>query len=69
MNHASAPVTDEVSEPESRHLAPEHRRKELVRQIPMERDDGAGTRMDLAIAADQLNPEETLIEREAADVV
>jgi DNA-directed RNA polymerase specialized sigma24 family protein len=138
MNHASAPVTDEVSEPECRHLAPEevlerldslspedkrklklielrrlsgtdfqagllyqeavcqallverrcprdvsfvaflaqsmrsiasHRRKELVRQIPMERDDGAGKRMDLAIAADQLNPEETLIEREAADVV
>lgn len=46
-----------------------HRRAELARQIPMEKDDETGKRVDVPIAADQLDPEEMLIEQEAADVV
>jgi DNA-directed RNA polymerase specialized sigma24 family protein len=46
-----------------------HRRKALSRQVPTSRTDGAGNLVVLQIAADQLDPEETLIEREAADVV
>jgi DNA-directed RNA polymerase specialized sigma24 family protein len=138
MDHASAPLAGELTEPESRHLAPEevlerldslsvgelrrlrlieqrrlagtdfspgllyqeavcqalvgdrhcprevsfvaflaqsmksiasHRRKALSRQVPTSKVDGSGNLVDLPIAADQLDPEETLIEREAADVV
>jgi hypothetical protein len=46
-----------------------HRRAELARQTPMEKEGQAGKPVDLPIAANQLNPEETLIEREAADVL
>ena len=138
MDHASAPLADGLSEPESKHLAPEevlerldslspedkrrlklielrrlsgtdfkegllyqeavcqailgerrcprevsfvaflaqsmrsiasHRRKELARQVPITKVDGSGNLIELPIAADQLDPEEMLIEREAADVV
>jgi len=138
MDHASAPLADGLSEPESKHLAPEevlerldslspqdkrrlklielrrlsgtdfkedllyqeavcqailgerrcprevsfvaflaqsmrsiasHRRKELARQVPITKVDGSGSLIELPIAADQLDPEEMLIEREAADVV
>ncbi len=138
MNHASASAAGELSEPESRHLAPEEvlerldslsaedkrrlrliewrrlsgtdlregllyqeaicqallgerrcprkvsfvaflaqsmrsissrRREALARQVPTTKVDGSGNLVDLPIAADQLDPEETLIEREAADVV
>jgi DNA-directed RNA polymerase specialized sigma24 family protein len=138
MDHASASVAGELSEPERRHLAPEevlewldllssedkrrlklielrrlsgtdfkegllyqeavcqvllgerrcprgvlfvaflaqsmrsiasHRRKELARQVPITKVDGSGNLIDLPIAADQLDPEEMLIEREAGDVV
>jgi DNA-directed RNA polymerase specialized sigma24 family protein len=138
MDHASAPAVGELSEQESRHLAPEevlerldslspedkrrlklielrrlsgtdfqegllyqeavcqvvlgerrcpretafaaflaqsmrsiasHRRRELARQMPITREDLSGNPVDLPIVADQLDPEETLIEREAADVV
>ena len=138
MDHASAPLAGELSESESRHLAPEevlerldslspedkrrlklielrrlsgtdfqegllyqeavcqallgerrcprevsfvaflaqsmrsiasHRRKALSRQVPTSKLDGSGNLVDLPIAADQLDPEETLIEWEAADVV
>jgi DNA-directed RNA polymerase specialized sigma24 family protein len=138
MDHASAPVAGGLSEPKSKHLAPEevlerldslsagelkklrlieqrrlagtdfspgllyqeaicqaiigerrcpralpliaflaqsmrsvasHRRKALLRQVPTSKVDGSGNLADLPIAAGQLDPEETLIEREAADVV
>jgi DNA-directed RNA polymerase specialized sigma24 family protein len=46
-----------------------HRRKALSRQVPTSKPDGSNGHFDLPIAADQLDPEETLIEREAADVV
>lgn len=46
-----------------------HRRAALARQVPITKVDGSGNLVDLPIAADQLDPEETLIEREAADVV
>lgn len=46
-----------------------HRRKALSRQVPTSKVDGSGNLVDVAIAADQLDPEATLIEREAADVV
>lgn len=46
-----------------------HRRKELARQVPLTKVDGAGNLVELPIAADQLDPEEALIEREASDVV
>ena len=138
MNHASAPLAGEITEPESRHLAPEevleridslstgglrrlrlieqrrlagtdfspgllyqealcqaivgerhcprdvsfvaflaqsmrsiasHRRKALSRQVPTSRVDEPRNLVDLPIAADQLDPEQTLIEREAADLV
>jgi DNA-directed RNA polymerase specialized sigma24 family protein len=138
MDHASAPLAGELSESESRHLAPEevlerldslspedkrrlklielrrvsgtdfqegllyqeavcqallgerrcprevsfvaflaqsmrsiasHRRKALSRQVPTSKLDASGNLVDLPIAAEQLDPEETLIEREAADVV
>ena len=136
MDHASAPLADGLSEPESKHLAPEevlerldslspedkrrlklielrrlsgtdfkegllyqeavcqailgerrcprefvaflaqsmrsiasHQRKELARQVPITKVDGSGNLIELPIAADQLDPEEMLIEREAADVV
>ena len=46
-----------------------HRRKALSRQVPTTKVDGSGNLVDLPIAADQLDPEATLIEREAADVV
>jgi DNA-directed RNA polymerase specialized sigma24 family protein len=46
-----------------------HRRKALSRQIPTSRTDGSGNLVELQIATDQLDPEEALIEREAADVV
>jgi DNA-directed RNA polymerase specialized sigma24 family protein len=46
-----------------------HRRTELARQVPITSEDRSGNPVDLPIAADQLDPEETLIEREAADVV
>jgi DNA-directed RNA polymerase specialized sigma24 family protein len=138
MDHASAPLAGELSESESRHLAPEevlerldslspedkrrlklielrrlsgtdfqegllyqeavcqallgerrcprevsfvaflaqsmrsiasHRRKALSRQVPTSKLDASGNLVDLPIAADQLDPEETLIGREAADVV
>jgi len=138
MDHASASAASELSEPESRHLAPEevlerldslsaeekrrlrlierrrlsgtdfregllyqeaicqallgerrcppkvsfvaflaqsmrsissHRREALARQVPTTKVDGSGNLVDLTIATDQLDPEETLIEREAADVV
>jgi len=138
MDHASAPLADGLSEPESKHLAPEevlerldslspqdkrrlklielrrlsgtdfkegllyqeavcqailgerrcprevsfvaflaqsmrsiasHRRKELARQVPITKVDRSGSLIELPIAADQLDPEEMLIEREAADVV
>src|SRR5262249_19360021 len=41
---------------------------ELARQVPIEKDDRAGKRMVVPIAADQLDPEEMLIEQESADV-
>jgi DNA-directed RNA polymerase specialized sigma24 family protein len=138
MNHASAPLAGEITEPESRHLAPEevleridslstgelrrlrlieqrrlagtdfspgllyqealcqaivgerhcprdvsfvaflaqsmrsiasHRRKALSRQVPTSRVDEPRNLVDLPIAADQLDPEESLIERETADLV
>ena len=40
-----------------------HRRKTLSRQVPTSRTDGAGNLVALQIAADQLDPEEALIER------
>ena len=46
-----------------------HRREALARQIPTSRVDRSGNLVDLPIAADQLDPEATLIEQEAADVV
>jgi DNA-directed RNA polymerase specialized sigma24 family protein len=46
-----------------------HRRKALSRQVSTSKSDGSGKTVDLPIAADQLDPEETLIEQEAADVV
>jgi DNA-directed RNA polymerase specialized sigma24 family protein len=46
-----------------------HRREALARQVATTKVDGSGNLVDLPIAADQLDPEETLIEREAADVV
>jgi hypothetical protein len=46
-----------------------HRRKELSRQVPTSKVDGSGNLVDLPIAADQLDPEQTLMEKEAADVV
>ena len=46
-----------------------HRRKQLARQVPTTKVDGSGHHVDLPLAADQLDPEESLIEREAADVV
>jgi DNA-directed RNA polymerase specialized sigma24 family protein len=46
-----------------------HRREALARQVPTSRADRSGNLVDLPIAADQLDPEATLIEREAADVV
>ncbi len=46
-----------------------HRRKKLSMQVPTSKHDGSGRLVDLPIAADQLDPEETLIEREAADAV
>ena len=45
-----------------------HRRKELARQVPITKKGPSGNPVDLPIAADQLDPEETLIEREAADM-
>jgi hypothetical protein len=50
-------------------LLGERHRKAVSRQVPKSRADGSGNLVDLPIAADQLDPEETLIEREAADVV
>ena len=46
-----------------------HRRKALSRQVPTSKVDRSGNLVDVAIAADQLDPEAALIEREAADVV
>jgi DNA-directed RNA polymerase specialized sigma24 family protein len=46
-----------------------HRRKELARQVPITKVDASGNLVDVPIAADQLNPEEALIEQEVADVV
>jgi hypothetical protein len=138
MDHASASLAGELSEPESKHLAPEevlerldslspedkrrlklielrrlsgtdfqdgllyheavcqavlgerrcpretplvaflaksmrsiasHRRTELARQVPITSEDRSGNLVDLPIAADQLDPERMLIEREAANVV
>lgn len=46
-----------------------HRRRALARQVPTSRADASGNLVDLPIKADQLDPEEMLIEREAADVV
>jgi DNA-directed RNA polymerase specialized sigma24 family protein len=46
-----------------------HRRKALSRQVAMSKVDDSGNLAVFEIAADQLNPEETLIEREAADAV
>jgi DNA-directed RNA polymerase specialized sigma24 family protein len=46
-----------------------HRRRELARQVPITKVDASGNLVDLPIAADQLDPEEALIERKAADVV
>jgi DNA-directed RNA polymerase specialized sigma24 family protein len=46
-----------------------HRRKELARQVPITNEGSSGNSIGLSIAADQFDPEESLIEREAADVV
>jgi DNA-directed RNA polymerase specialized sigma24 family protein len=46
-----------------------HRRRELARQVPITSEDRSGNPVNLPIAADQLDPEEMLIEREATDVV
>jgi DNA-directed RNA polymerase specialized sigma24 family protein len=46
-----------------------HRRAKLARQMPITREGRSGNPVDLRIAADQLDPEEILIEQEAADVV
>lgn len=46
-----------------------HRRKALSRQVPLSRTDSSGVVVELQIAADQLDPEQTLLEKEAADVV
>jgi DNA-directed RNA polymerase specialized sigma24 family protein len=46
-----------------------HRREGLSRHVPTNWPDGLGNLVDLPIVADQLDPEETLIEKESADVV
>ena len=46
-----------------------HRRKALSRQVPINRTGGSGVIVELQIAADQPDPEQTLLEREAVDVV
>jgi DNA-directed RNA polymerase specialized sigma24 family protein len=46
-----------------------HRRAALKKQVPLEKADRSGKVSELQIASDQLDPEATLIEREAVDIV
>lgn len=46
-----------------------HRRKDLKRQVPLERTDRSGKVVELQIATDQMDPVAALIEQEAVDIV
>ena len=46
-----------------------HRRAALAKHVPLEKTDRHGKTAKLQIASDQLDPEATLIEREAVDIV
>ena len=46
-----------------------HRRKALLRQVPIMQVDGAGNVVELPLRSDGLDPEEALIEAEAEDFV
>jgi DNA-directed RNA polymerase specialized sigma24 family protein len=46
-----------------------HRREELARQVQITKSDDAGNVVEMQLASDQLDPEATLIEQEATDIV